>query len=395
MKKLNSKRAIDLVMKLMAIPGKSCEEASIANAVIEELKQAGVPESAISFDTAHKRTPSPGEVGNVIVKLPGNSKRPRVMLSAHSDTVPICVGCEPKKTGQVVRSANKATGLGADDRAGVAAVLIAAIETLEDDSRDVSERPPITLCFFVQEEIGLQGSRNLSINKLGKPQLAFNFDGGDPLKMTIGATGGERMKIQLHGLAAHAGLAPQAGASAITAAGLAIAALHKDRWLGLVSKKGRSGTSNIGVIHGGTATNVVTDFVEVAAEARSHDRQFRDEIASSIEQAFIDAAAKVKSSTGLAVTANIERRVDYESFRLEPDSLPVQLAEQAIIRAGGTPQHAISNGGVDANWLVRHGIPTVTLGCGQRDVHTVRESLDIPDFLAACELARSFICHVA
>ncbi|MEZ6138021.1 MAG: M20/M25/M40 family metallo-hydrolase [Pirellulaceae bacterium] len=93
--------------------------------------------------------------------------------------------------------------------------------------------------------------------------------------------------------------------------------------------------------------------------------------------------------------AVVQRRVDYDSFRLEADSLPVRLARQAIERNGATPQSAISNGGVDANWLVKHGIPTVTLGCGQRDVHTSQESLDIPDFLAACDIARSVIEHAS
>lgn len=389
MKPLNSRRAVDLVMKLMAISGKSCEEMAIAYAVVDVLKEAGVSESCIAFDTAHQRTPTPGQVGNLIVKLPGAKKLPRVMLSAHLDTVPICVGCEPKKVGDFIRSANQHTGLGADDRAGVAAVLTAAIETLES----AEPHPPLTLCFFVQEEIGLQGSRNLSVKKLGNPNLAFNFDGGDPCKLTIGATGGERMKIRLYGLPAHAGVAPEQGASAITAAGLAIAKLHKERWLGQVKKASRLGTSNIGVIRGGAATNVVTDYVELAAEARSHNGEFRAAIADAIEQAFVTTAAQVKNCEGTAVRAECERRVDYEAFRLEDTSRPVVLAERAIDEAGGAPTRSISNGGVDANWLVRHGIPTVTLGCGQRDIHTTHESLAIPEFLTACDIARNIIQH--
>jgi len=391
MKPLNSRRAIELVMRLLAIPGKSCEELAIAYAVVDLLRQAGVPESCIAFDTAHKRTPTPGQVGNLIVKLPGGKKLPRLMLSAHLDTVPICVGCEPKKVGDLIRSSNTRTGLGGDDRAGVAAVLTAAIETLESPE----PHPPLTLCFFVQEEIGLQGSRHLTVSKLGNPQLAFNFDGGDPFKLTVGATGGERMRVRLYGIPAHAGVAPEQGANAITAAALAIAKLHKERWLGAVKKGSQVGTSNVGVIHGGSATNVVTDYVEVAAEARSHDGQFRTAIADAIEQAFVTTASQVKNCEGGAVRAECERRVDYEAFRLDPASLPVVLAERAIGEAGGVAKQSISNGGVDANWLVRHGIPTVTLGCGQRDIHTTHESLAIPDYLTACDIARNIIRHAA
>ncbi|QDV26234.1 M20/M25/M40 family metallo-hydrolase [Aureliella helgolandensis] len=391
MRPLNEKRAIDLVTKLMAVEGKSCEESQIASVVQQVLRDAGIPESAMSFDTAHKRTPLPGEVGNLIVKLPGNRKLPRVMLSAHLDTVPICVGCRPKRDGQVIRSALATTGLGADDRAGVAAVLVAVLETLERNE----EHPPLTLCFFVQEEIGLQGSRNMTVSKLGNPAMAFNFDGGNPYKMTIGATGGERMRIKLQGLPAHAGLAPEQGASAINAASLAISSLVRAGWLGAVKKKGRSGTSNIGTVQGGVATNVVAEHVEVTAEARSHNSAFRTEIADAICSAFESAAAAVVSSNGQAVAAQIERRVDYDSFLLDADAPPVQIAKTAIESLDAEPQTAISNGGVDANWLVKHGVPTVTMGCGQRNVHTNQETLDIPDFLAACRIAMNVINHAS
>lgn len=383
----NTKRAIQLVTELMAIRGPSCEETQVAEAIESFLHEHGFAEG-IAYDNAHKKTPRPGAIGNLIVKLPGTAKRPRLMLSAHMDSVPLCVGCKPKRQGDQIRSADKSTALGADDRAGVAAILIGLVEAKETSQ----PLPPITLCFFVQEEIGLQGSRHLNVAKLGKVDMAFNFDGSNPLKLTIGATGGEKLKIVLHGLAAHAGLAPAAGASAISAAGLAIAALHKDGWLGDVRKGKRQGTSNIGIIHGGAATNVVCDRVEIDAEARSHDAEFRDAIASAIAAAFTAAADKIKSKSGIAVRAEIARRVDYESFHLADDAPVVTSAIQAIEASGGLATLAVSNGGVDANWLVRHGIPTVTLGCGQREVHTTSEALDIPDFLTACSIVRQLIC---
>ncbi len=382
----NSKRAIQLVSDLMSIRGPSCEETQVAQFIESYLKEHGLAE-AVTYDNAHKKTPRPGAIGNMLVKLPGSAKRPRILLSAHMDSVPLCVGCKPKRQGDQIRSSDKTTALGADDRAGVAAILIGLQEAIE------SGQPltPATLCFFVQEEIGLQGSRHLQVAKLGKIDMAFNFDGSSPQKLTIGATGGEKLKVVLHGLASHAGLAPAAGASAIHAAGLAIASLHKDGWLGAVRKGKQVGTSNIGIIQGGAATNVVCDRVEIAAEARSHDSQFRDAIASAMAQAFVQASEKVKSTSGVAVRAEVERRVDYESFRLAEDAPVVQAASSAIKALGGSPTLAISNGGVDANWLVRHGIPTVTLGCGQRDVHTTSEALDIPDYLVACGIVQRLL----
>ncbi len=394
MSKINEKRAIDLVMQLMAVSGPSCEETEIAAVIVDRLKSLGISEDAISFDTAHKRTLRPGAIGNLIVKFPGTKKGPRLMLSAHMDAVPICLGCKPKRVGDVIKSTDPATGLGGDDRAGVAAILVGLMEVLESKQ----EYAPLTLCFFVQEEIGLQGSRNLVVSKLGKPAFALNFDGGNPRKLTIGATGGEKLKIKLYGVPSHAGLSPQDGANAITAASLAIASLHKDGWLGLVKKKlpgaklASKGTSNVGIIRGGNATNVVTDYVEIDVEARSHESAFRTTISNAIKDAFIKAATQVTTAAGVAVRAEVVQRVDYESFRLEEDSEPVQRAAATVrVSTGEEPVFAVTDGGVDANWLFKHGIPAVTLGCGQRDVHTNKETLDVPDFLAACRIAKAAI----
>ncbi len=394
MSKINEKRAVDLVMQLMAVRGGSCEETEIAAVIVERLKSIGIPEDAITFDTAHKRTPRPGAIGNLIIKLPGTKKGPRLMLSAHMDAVPICLGCKPKRVGDVIKSADPSTGLGGDDRAGVAAVLVGLMEVLESKQ----DYAPLTLCFFVQEEIGLQGSRNLVVSKLGKPAFALNFDGGNPRKLTIGATSGEKLKVKLYGLPAHAGLAPQEGANAITAASLAISSLHKDGWLGQVKKKlpgakaASKGTSNVGVIRGGNATNVVTEYAEVDLEARSHESAFRVAISTAIKDAFVKAAAQVTSSSGVAVRAEVEQRVDYESFRLDEDSEAVVRAAATVrVSTGQEPLLAITDGGVDANWLFKHGIPAVTLGCGQRDVHTNQETLDVPDYLAACRIAKAAI----
>lgn len=392
--KLNSPKALDLVSRLLAVRGPSCEEAEVVAFVVETLLAAGVANSNMTTDSAHKRTPRPGQIGNLIVKLPGNRKGPRRLLSAHMDTVPICVGCQPQRVGNVIRSKDPATGLGGDDRAGVAAILMGISHVLEHQL----PHGPITLCFFVQEEIGLQGSRQLSLGKLGKPVMGLNFDGGNPRKLTIGATSGERLKIRLHGIPAHAGLAPQNGASAITAAGMAIAALHREGWLGAVRKKlpgeqaASTGTSNIGIIHGGNATNVVTEYVEIDAEARSHRSPLRTLIADTMCAAFEKAGKSVCSANGGHVQVECERRVDYEAFRLPSDSAEVQLAAQAVRAAtGAEPELAVTDGGVDANWLFQHGIPTVTVGCGQRSVHTNQETLDIPDFLDACQIASQFI----
>ena len=379
----NLRRAVELVVELMAIPGKSGEEAHVAEFIRQKLLAAGAPASALTTDNAHKTSVLKGNTGNLILKLPGTLKAPRRMLSAHMDTVPICVGCVPKIDGDYVRSANPATGLGGDDRAGAATILSAALEILENNL----PHPPLTFCWFVQEEVGLHGARHLQLAKLGKPAMCFNWDGGAPEKMTIGATGGYRMLIEIEGLASHAGVAPERGVSAIAIASLAIADIARGGWHGLVEKGKHCGTSNVGFIHGGEATNVVTDRVTLKAEARSHDPKFRQKLIGEIERAFKNAVKEIVSSEGRRGSVKIEGRLDYESFRLDPNHESVQYAEAAVAAVGREPVRAISNGGLDANWLNAHGIPAVTLGCGQMNVHMTSEMLDLPGFRDACRIA--------
>lgn len=378
-------RAMKLVMELMAIPGKSGEEGKVSAAIVKHLKQAGAKGASIAIDSSHRRSPLGGETGNLILQLPGTHKGPRRLLMAHLDTVPLCVGCKPKRIGSFVKSANSQTGLGADDRGGCAVVLTAALEIL----RRGLPHPPVTFFWPIQEEVGLYGAHLVKASSLGKPQLAFNWDGGTAAKITIGATGAYRIRIRIDGIASHAGGAPERGVSAITIASLAISKLHQNGYLGDVRKGDHRGTSNVGIIQGGEATNVITPLVNVKAEARSHDPEFRKEILNAIISAFETAATEVKDVSGRMGRVSIESQLDYESFVLKADEPCVLAAEAAAIASGATPERAICNGGLDANWLTAHGIPTVTLGCGQVDVHTVNEQLDVEQFQMACRIGLS------
>jgi tripeptide aminopeptidase len=396
-------------MELMAIRGGSGQEQEVAEYVREKLVDAGADPEHIRTDSANRRTLLKGQIGNLIYKKPGvtasnskasnskasnskasnskasNSKTqgPRRMLSAHLDTVPICIGSRPVREGEFVRSADPTTGLGADDRAGVAVILSTALALLESGA----PHPPLTFCWFVQEEIGLQGARCLSLSALGRPKLAFNWDGGNPYKLTIGGTSGYRMNIEVAGVASHAGGAPEWGVSAISIASIAIADLTRNGWHGSIVKGKKFGTSNVGVIHGGDATNVVTDKVNLRVEARSHDAKFRDRIVREIEKAFEKAALEVKNVAGKTGSVMFDGNLDYEAFRLKKSDEVVQIAERAITAHGGEFEHFISNGGVDANWTNRHGIPTVTLGCGQVLPHMTCEALDIRQFQQAIRVA--------
>src|SRR5438132_14084317 len=143
--------ALRLVMQLMAIPGLSGDEAAVAAFITERLCEAGAPAAAIRTDRAHRRTPLAGNTGNLVFRLPGTIRGPRRLLMAHMDTVPVCLGSRPLLDNGYVRSADPKTGLGADDRAGAAVVLSAALAIL----RNKLPHPPLTFFWPIQEEIGL------------------------------------------------------------------------------------------------------------------------------------------------------------------------------------------------------------------------------------------------
>lgn len=380
---VDPQRALDLILEMLPIPGLSGHEGRIAEFVTKKLRDAGVPASAIKMDDVHRRSPLGGDVGNLICKLPGTIRGPRRLLMAHLDTVPLCVGTRPVLKDDYVESGNPATGLGADNRSGASAILNAAIEIV----RRRLPHPPLTFFWPVQEEVGLYGSRFAKIGLLGQPKLCFNWDGNAPSSIAIGATGAYRLRIEIEGLASHAGVAPERGTSAIAIAGFAIAELHLGGWHGFIRKGRHVGTSNIGLIAGGNATNVVCPRVSVKAEARSHDPKFRRQIVEAYRRAFKRAAYRVRSADGVRGKIEFQEDLQYESFRLSGDEPVVVEARRAIAALGLEPALRMANGGLDANWLTARGLPTVTLGAGQQDVHTVSERLDVNAFVTGCRVA--------
>ncbi len=379
---IDSKRATQLVTQMMAIPGKSGEEAAIAQFIIDQLRKAGVPAKSIVEDRAHKKSPIGGQRGNLIVKLPGTIRGPRRLLMAHIDTVPICAGARPVRKGNLITSRDADTALGADNRAGAAVVLNSVLELLQRDL----PHPPLTLMWPVQEEIGLLGARHASLPKLGNPKLCFNWDGYAANMLCLGATGDYNIAIEIEGIASHAGVHPEEGVSAAVIAAKAIADLEAGGWLGLVQKGKQAGSSNIGVVEGGAATNVVMPKLMIRAEARSHDPKFRKRIVKEFEAAFKRACRTTTNVAGKRGQVNFQADLKYESFCL-PEKTPVVQAAAAALQAVGLEgEPRIANGGLDANWMTARGFPTVTFGCGQMNPHTVKETLDVEMFLSACRV---------
>src|SRR5262245_4630722 len=284
---LDVKSAEDHLMRFLLVEGVTGQEAAIAAAVSDELKKVGVPASAIRFDTVNQRIPLPTETGNLLVDLPGTHKGPRMLFSTHLDTVPLCAGAKPMKKGDRIVS-DGTTALGGDNGTGCA-VLVALAETL---LKHKLPHPPITMLFTVREESGLHGAREMDPKDLGGAKRCFNVDSTLAALLIIGAVGQENWQVEIKGKAAHAGVAPEKGISAILVASIALTEAHRGGWFGKVVKPEGKGSSNPGVFGGkegkpaGDATNVVTDYVHILGEARSLDAAFASKIAAAYREAF-------------------------------------------------------------------------------------------------------------
>ncbi len=385
--------AVRDLLDLLAIAGPPGDEGGVADHLRNLLITIGVPADCILLDNAHRQSEYGGACGNLIVRLDGNGRGERRLFSAHMDTVPGCVGAEPILQGDKVINAAKDKALGGDNRTGCACLLQVA-RTLLDRKGD---HAPTTLVFFVQEEVGLVGSRGLDVSKLGepKPTMGFNFDGYHADRFLTAVTGTQRFTIDIAGIAAHSGMNPEEGVSAALIAAGALAELERTGWHGVVTKPEGVGRANVGTMRGGTGSNVVMPALHILAEARSHDPRFRAAIIAAWKDAFQRSVMQRRNHEGSTGTVTFGPGPTYEAYALPDDAPVVSMALAAAERIGMKPQLISDYGGNDANWLAGHGIPAITIGCGQRHVHMPAEEIDLGDFRRACDLARALSSPLA
>jgi tripeptide aminopeptidase len=383
-------RADQHLLDLLAIPGLSGEERKVADHLTSRLLEAGCQPEWIIEDDAHTRIPGNFEMGNLIVKFPGTMAGPRLMFSGHMDTVPLTRGAIPKVEGDRIVPEGD-TALGADNRTACAAILTLAETLLKDDL----PHPPITLLFTVGEEIGLWGAKEVHPEDLGHPEWGFNIDSGDPSHAIVGAIGAHRWRVDITGKSSHAGVHPEHGISATLIAARAITAFSKKGFFGKIEVDGKRGTSNVGTIQGGEASNQVTDKVTVTGESRSHDPEFLETITSTIHSSFEEAAASVTNHEGTSGSVTFSVQKDYHAFRIPDDSPVVHATATALESLGLSCTPLVTDGGLDANFLNVKGIPTVTLGAGQHNPHTVDEYADLNEYRTCCQLLLQIVANAA
>ena len=380
-RKIDQEQAVIHLMDLLAAEGPSGGEGPVSDMVKQKLLAAGCKPQWMRH-AGLRRLPPGFTTGNLIVKIPGTVRAPRILFCAHLDTVPICCGAVPARKGnRIVPKGN--TGLGGDDRAAVAALVTMADALLANNL----PRPPVTLLFTVGEENGLHGTKAFEPSEGGHPAMCFNLDGSGRRGGVIGALGAVRWQAEIVGKSVHAAVHPEGGVSAAVIAANALAELKAQGWFGRIQKRSCAGTANAGTLHGGEADNQVMDRLVVTGECRSHSPAALRRIEAAWQAAFEKAARGVRNDQGECGSVRWTGQNDYSSFRLRKTEPAVKRFVKAARREGLTRPLEIINAGLDANILHEKGIPTVTFGAGNFNAHSLDEYVSIPDYLQACRIA--------
>lgn len=349
---------VSLFTELASIPSPPGEERAVADRVRAYLEGLGLE---VSEDDAGAQIGS--TAGNLLARLEPTTENggEPIFLCAHLDTVPPTGPLEPVVEDGVVRNAG-GTILGADNKAAVAAMLEAARRILE-------ERRPhagLELLFTPKEEVGLQGAKAFDASRL-RARTGFVYDQGAPIgDVVLGAPFATQVEVVIKGRAAHAGMAPEEGRSAIAAAARAIADLR----LGRLDEET---TASVGLISGGTAKNIVPERCSFSIDARAHrEARLADLVREMLET--ITFAASLEQCE--AETTVVE---SYRGYRFGRNDLPVTLACAALERAGIEPRLGLTGGGADANVFNERGKACVNLANGMMEIHTPDEHIAVAD----------------
>ncbi|MCY0896702.1 MAG: M20/M25/M40 family metallo-hydrolase [Alicyclobacillaceae bacterium] len=354
-------------LELVQISSHSLEEGRMAQRCQKELAELGF---SITFDQAGEQLG--GETGNLIATLPGDSSLPKVLLAAHMDTVQPGRGVSPRVDAGVVHS-DGSTVLGADDKAGVTAIL-SAVRYI------VQNRVPhgqIQVVLTIAEEIGLQGARHLDMSLIHS-DVGLSLDSGGAIG-TIPVAGPTQVKWEATfvGKSAHAGVAPERGISAIRVAARAVAQMPHGRI-------DEETTVNIGSFVGESPTNVVAERARLLGEIRSRNDEKLEKIIHQMQQVFEATAAEN------AARVEFRHQKMYDGFRYGSDSPARQRIEAAMQRLGHQPVPVEVGGGSDANILSAAGLPILNIGIGYEEIHSTSEMIRLEDIVEAAKIATTF-----
>src|SRR5438876_3386189 len=348
---------LDLFVELAALPSPPGDERAVADVVTRYLRGLGLEADE---DDAGARVGS--TMGNVYARVkPTADGGTPLFFCAHLDTVPPAGPIEPVVDDGVVHNA-AGTILGADNKSAVAVMLDATRRVLAENRRHAG----IELLFTPKEEVGLLGAAAFDHARL-HARVGYVYDQAAPIgDVILGAPYSHSMEVRFHGRASQLGMYPEEGRSAIAAAARAIADLR----LGRIDDET---TANVGIIHGGTAGNIVPEWCTFLAEARSHgERKLQETV-----QEMLDAISFAAGLTDCEVETGVHK--SYRGYRFKRSDDVVRIAHSALERSGFAPSYGLSGGAADANVFNERGLHCLNLANGMQEIHTPDEHIAVED----------------
>lgn len=368
---INLQRLSDEFARQAAIDSPSFREKAMADYLQERLTRLG---ARVTFDRAGEALGS--DSGNLIAELPGNRDEEPFLISLHMDTVTPADNVTPVLQDGVFTSAGD-TILGADDKAGICE-LIEALEVMRENA---IPHGPLEIVVTICEEQGLLGAKQLDFSRFKARQgIALDTVGVDVLINRAPAA--NRLRIDILGHEAHAGVCPEEGLSAIQVAGRALAAMH-------LGRLDAESTANIGTIHGGQASNIVPSRVTLKGEVRSHDneklRRHTEAIIRAVEQEVERARIEVNGEIRQAAM-ELELKEDFPALQVPEESDLIRRIKTSGERLERSQTIRAAGGGSDASIFNGHGIAMVILGTGMDQVHSIHERVAVADMAKVTEL---------
>jgi tripeptide aminopeptidase len=369
---IDAKRLKEEFLELVSVASLSKREGAIARRLEGILRGMG---ATVEADDAGERVG--GDSGNLLARFPGNKANVApILLSAHMDTVGPAEKIRPVVDGDIIRT-DRTSVLGGDDKAGIVAIFEAIRVLRERNIPHGDIEVVLTIC----EENGLLGAKHFDTTRLrANHGLVLDVDG--VCELITRAPAANRLTFTVEGLAAHAGICPEQGLSAIRIASEAIAGMK----LGRIDK---DTTANLGVIHGGLSTNIVPQRVVIRGETRSHDPAKLEAQTRHMQSRFEKIVARHAVRVGrrkhrARFEAQVERQ--YEPLKISDRAAIVHLVSSAAKAMGRSCKTRATGGGSDANVFTSRGLEVANLACGMREIHTVNEWVNVKDMVVTAQL---------
>ncbi len=373
---VQKERLISEFMELVQVDSETKHEAEISKVLRGKFEALGleVTEDDVGATIGHG-------ANNLFAWLPasaGHEKVPALLFTSHMDTVSPGNGIKPRLDDDGYIRSDGTTILGSDDKAGLAAML-EAIRLLKENN---IPHGAIQFVITVGEESGLLGSRAMDGSRL-RAKFGYALDSnGEVGAIAVAAPTNSRQFITIKGKAAHAGVNPEDGISAVQVASKAVSLMK----LGRIDSQT---TANIGRFEGGGEVNIVVDSIKIYAEARSQVQEKMERQVESMREA-VAAAAKEYGAE-----FDFQSLTIYPAYNYGDEDEVVQVAKSAIAKIGLTPRTFASGGGSDANMFNGNGVPTINLAVGYEDIHTTNERIKADDMVKVTELVIAIVEETA